>query len=106
MSTCSSLAAWYGIEEADNENSCRFSNKTQDCIPILNLAVNSTSAAEPLFGQLLNFNYDLYLFWMAGASVCGLVWACINVITLILLNELIRTHLAFLAKLEKEVVDG
>ena len=42
-----------------------------------------------------------YLYWMTGATVTGLVWACINVVTLIFLNELIRTHLALLAKLEK-----
>ena len=44
---------------------------------------------------------DEYLYWMTGATVSGMVWACINVMTLIALNELIRTHLAFLAKLEK-----
>ena len=105
------LAAWYGIDEADNENSCRLSNTSQDCIPIISLlsplnASESEALALPLTGRLLDFNYDLYLFWMAGATVCGLVWACINVVTLIFFNELIRTHLVLLAKVEKEAADG
>jgi hypothetical protein len=46
-----------------------------------------------------------YLYWMTGATVSGLVWACINVVTLVFLNELIRTHLALLAKLEKMIFE-
>jgi hypothetical protein len=100
------LAAWYGIEEADNENSCRVSNSTEDCIPAISLISSNESLAEALTGRLPDFNYDLYLFWMAGATVCGLVWACINVLTLVFLNEVIRTHLVLLDKVEKELADG
>ena len=56
-------------------------------------------------GRITNFNYDLYLYWMGAATVCGLVWACINVLTLISFSELIRTHLGALTKLEKQIAN-
>lgn len=56
-------------------------------------------------GRIPDFNYDLYLYWMAGATVCAMVWAFINALTLIALSELIRTHLGVLAKLERKVED-
>ena len=102
-----SCSAWYGIEQADVENSCSDSNSSQDCIPELSIGrAAPVSSLGPLTGRREDFNYDLYLYWMAGASVCGLVWACINVVTLVAFSELIRTHLALLAKVEREVIDG
>lgn len=61
--------------------------------------------AEPRLGRIPGFNYDLYLYWMAAASGCGIVWAFLNAMTLIALSELIRTHLSALAKLGKKVAD-
>lgn len=39
---------------------------------------------------------------MIGATVCGLLWACINVATLISLSELIKVHLGVLKKVEND----
>lgn len=99
------IAAWYGIEEADNENNCRLSNSTEDCIPAVSL-ISPNQSLEEVPGRIPNFNYDLYLFWMGGATACGLVWAIINVLTLAFLNEVIRTHLILLDKVEKELTDA
>ena len=99
-----SCSAWYGIEQADVENSCRVSNSSRDCIPELSIGPAApVSSPGPLTE---GFNYDLYLYWMAGASVCGLVWAFINVLTLVAFSELIRTHLVLFEKAEREVIDG
>lgn len=89
-------------------------NNTQDCTLILGLTAStpvnrseaaSTSSLPLLPGRIPDFSYSAYLYWMGGASVCGLVWACVNVLTLLALSELIRTHLVLLAKIEKEVAD-
>lgn len=97
------LTAWYGIEEADNENSCRTANSTQDCVLLIELVPPISGMLRR--GQIPHFNYDLYQYWMAGATVCGVVWAFINALTLIAFSELIRTHLGVLAKLERKVED-
>ena len=96
--------AWYGIEEADRENSCRVVNTTQDCVPFIELgpSLNAVSSAVVELGRMQGFNYDLYVFWMIGATVCGLLWACINVATLISLSELIKVHLGVLKKVEND----
>ena len=106
LCTCSAYTAWYGIEEADNENSCRAVNTTQDCVLQIEIGPAISIVTGVLrTGRIPDFNYNLYLYWMAGASVCGLVWGCINALTLIALTELIRTHLGLLAKLEKELLN-
>jgi hypothetical protein len=33
---------------------------------------------------------DVYLYWMGGATACGVVWAIVNALALIVLSELIR----------------
>ena len=33
---------------------------------------------------------DIYLYWMGGATGCGVVWAIVNTLTLIVLSEFIR----------------
>ena len=91
-----SLSAWHGIEEADGYWHVLFVNTTE---PVEKLA--PPAGASPDLSPQNQSNHQDYLYWMTGATVSGLVWACINVMTLIALNELIRTHLALLAKLEK-----
>ena len=103
---CFAHTAWYGIEEANNENSCRTANSTQECVLLIEIEPAISVVTEALRrGRIPNFNFNLYLYWMAGATVCGLVWAFINALTLIALSELIRTHLGVLAKLERKVED-
>ena len=40
-------------------------------------------------GEIKGAN-DVYLYWMAGATGCGVVWAIVNTLALIVLSELIR----------------
>ena len=87
------FSAWHGIEQADDYTEAE-----------------STPSAAGVPAQISPWNQSMisdheYLYWMTGATAAGLVWACINVVTLILLNELIRTHLALLAKLEKIIIE-
>ena len=63
------------------------------------------ASPQPSLQNQSMVNNDEYIYWMTGATVSGIVWACINVVTLIVLNELIRTHLALLAKLEKMIFE-
>ena len=84
-------SAWYGIEQADGYLLV-FENATE------------AESTPPAVGaspqnQSVVSNHE-YLYWMTGATVSGLVWACINAVTLVALSKLIRTHLALLAKLE------
>ena len=53
-------------------------------------------------GRIPGFNFSLYIYWMIGATACGLVWAVVNVATLITLSEMVKVHLGLLAKLEKD----
>ena len=91
------LSAWYGIEQADGYLHV-FMNTTEVASAV------GVSPQSSLQNQSVISN-DKYLYWMTGATVSGMVWACINVATLIVLNELIRTHLALLTKLEKMIYE-
>lgn len=33
---------------------------------------------------------NIYLYWMGGATACGVIWAIVNTLTLIVLSEFIR----------------
>ena len=94
-----SLSAWYGIEEADGYWHLLFVNTTEV------LELTPSAGASPDLSPQNQSNHQDYLYWMTGATVSGLVWACINVVTLIALNELIRTHLALLENLEKIILE-
>ena len=50
--------------------------------------MNVSSATR---GEIRGAN-DIYLHWMAGATGCGVIWAIVNTLTLIILSELIRAH--------------
>ena len=93
-----SLSAWYGIEEADSYWYV-FVNTTE--VELTHSAVG----ASPDLSPQNQSNHQDYLYWMTGATVSGLVWACINAMTVIALIELIRTHLALLARQEKIILE-
>lgn len=95
---CLFLSAWYGIQQADGYLNV-FVNATE--VESTLSAVGASPQPSPQNQSMVS--NDEYLYWMTGATISGMVWACINVVTLIALNELIRTHLAFLAKLEEMI---
>lgn len=94
------LSAWYGIEQADGYLHVFVNTTEAESTP----SAGGASPQLPPQNQSMVSNHE-YLYWMTGATVSGLVWACVNVVTLITLNELIRTHLALLAKLEKIIFE-
>ena len=97
------LSAWYGIEQADGYLPA-FENTTE-AESTLQAAVGVSESPQPSHQNQSTISDHNYLYWMTGATVSGLVWAFINTVTLIFLNELIRTHLALLAKLEKIIFE-
>ena len=95
------LSAWYGIEQEADGYLHAFENtmEAESTLPAVGVS------PQPSHQNQSTVSDHNYLYWMTGATVSGLVWACINTVTLIFLNELIRTHLALLAKLEKIIFE-
>ena len=85
------LPAARGIDEANNDNSCRVENSTVDCVLQIDLTSSLGSGTSPRQprGEVRGAN-DVYLYWMAGATGCGVIWAVVNTFALIALSELIR----------------
>ena len=87
------LPAARGIDEANDDNSCRVEqNSSVDCVVILDLrTTNGVDVATGARGEIRGAN-QRYLYWMAGATGCGLIWAIVSTLMLITLSELIRAH--------------
>ena len=68
-------------------------NSTVDCVLQIDLTASLSlgsgmSPRQPR-GEVRGAN-DVYLYWMAGATGCGVIWAVVNTFALIALSELIR----------------
>lgn len=75
-----------GIDAANDDNSCLVEqNSSRLCVLILDIM----DANQTARGEISGAN-DIYLYWMAGATACGVVWAIVNTATLIVLSEFIR----------------
>lgn len=75
---------------ANDDNSCRLEvNSTVDCVLLTDLRTTSGEDVVPI-GQIRGTSDNVYLYWMAGATGCGVVWAIVNTLTLIALSEFIR----------------
>ena len=84
------LSAVRGIDEANNDNSCSVANSSVECVLIIDLQTpEGMDVVMGTRGEIRGAN-DIYLYWMAGATGCGVVWAIINTLTLIALGEFIR----------------
>lgn len=83
-------AAIVGIVEASRNNTCKLTllNSPQaECIPASNLFTTSGENVGITDGAS-----TLYLFWMAGATGCGVLWAIVNTLTVACFSEMIRTN--------------
>lgn len=69
-------------------------NSSVECVAIeaLSSSINDSSVnVSGTRGEIRGAN-NIYLYWMAGATGCGVIWAIVNTVTLIVLSELIRAH--------------
>ena len=83
---CLIFPAVRGIDEANNDNSCSAeSNSSVECMLMIDLV--TPEGMDVVTGGGAN---EVYLYWMAGATGYGVVWAIVNTLTLIVLSELIR----------------
>lgn len=80
-----------GIDEANNDNSCSAeSNSSVECELATDLLTpDGMDVVTGRRGDIRGAN-DVYLYWMGGATGCGVLWAIVNTLTLIVLSELIR----------------
>ena len=64
-----------------------------ECVIIFTIQNSAASlgntTTEPPRGEIRGAN-EIYLYWMAGATVCGVIWAVVNTVMLIMLSEFIR----------------
>ena len=90
---CLIFPAVRGIDEANNDNSCSAeleSNSSVECMLIIDLVTpEGMDVVTGRRGEIRGAN-EVYLYWMGGATGCGVLWAIINTVTLIVLSELIR----------------
>jgi hypothetical protein len=74
-----------GIEEASRNNSCSLlDNSTQDdCIPS-NIFIKGEERG------ILRSASTIHIYWLAGATGCGFLWAIITTITVACFSEIVR----------------
>lgn len=74
-----------GIEEASRNNSCSLLNDStqNDCTP-------SNIFIEGEERGILRSASTLYIYWLAGATGCGVLWAIINTVTVACFSEIVR----------------
>jgi hypothetical protein len=78
-----------GIVRASDANVCIDNPNSTDCVPASTI-ITSNNDTVPLSNISDDGDPDEYLFWMAGATFCGLIFAVMATLSLWALEDAVQ----------------